>query len=258
MFRSLKILAAVFLIPPAIFAGADTGELIRDAARRDSDKYLKQLLREGADPNAADIHGYTPLMHAAMYGSDRAAEALITGGADIDAVSHSGITALHSAVTSSYASLRTLKLLLENKANPRVRSNDYGSTPLMSAVFRQNSPESIERVRILLEYGADPNDKNLEKYDEDAENRGRGVWLGNTVLMLSAKTGQSEVVKILLEYGADPQTQRHDDHATAAELAERAGYAKIAALIREWKVKHQKISPNKALQLTPKNGAAEH
>ena len=58
---------------------------------------LRLLLKKGADANAADEAGWTPLMLAVRGGKLPAVEALLAAGADAAAQNQQGATALHLA-----------------------------------------------------------------------------------------------------------------------------------------------------------------
>lgn len=60
-------------------------------------KHTVLLLESGADPNIPDNLGETPLMHAVARADFAKAEALVTHGADVNAVSRAGDTALSLA-----------------------------------------------------------------------------------------------------------------------------------------------------------------
>jgi ankyrin repeat protein len=72
---------------------ARDNELIAAAGEGDTSR-LEQLLKEGANANAANKHGYTALMMAAYYGKVQAMKALVLAGADVNARSQEGETAL--------------------------------------------------------------------------------------------------------------------------------------------------------------------
>lgn len=87
---------------------------------------LRHLLVHGADPNATNGFGKTPLMYAVQYNQPKATKILLAHGADpnaattwpdndcIYALSTARITPLHYAVR--YASERVIRLLLVNSA----------------------------------------------------------------------------------------------------------------------------------------------
>jgi hypothetical protein len=66
---------------------------------------LEQILAQGADVNAGDRTGVTPLMRAAYHGELPMVRALIQHGADLDAKDSGGLTALTMAKHSGHAEI---------------------------------------------------------------------------------------------------------------------------------------------------------
>jgi len=67
---------------------------------------VRMLLERGADANAGDRNGNTPLMAAASHGCDREVmRALIKAGAKIDAVGKTGLTAFEQGLASGHDGL---------------------------------------------------------------------------------------------------------------------------------------------------------
>ena len=77
--------------------------------------WTKFLLERGANPNAADKHGVTPLAIAASLGFVEGVESLIKRGARVDVANSSGETPLISAVHRR--DLAMIRLLLKNGAS---------------------------------------------------------------------------------------------------------------------------------------------
>ena len=104
-----------------------TGEtaLHKVVARRDQ-AWLGFLLKKGADPNARDKNGVTPLILSASYRNTDAAEVLITVGADVNQANNAGETPLIRAV--QLRDLAMVRLLLQNKANPDITDNVAGKS----------------------------------------------------------------------------------------------------------------------------------
>ena len=71
----------------------DTALIIASGYCKDG-KIVQILLNAGANPNASDSVGYTPLINAADEGNERAAKKLIAAGADLNARDSDGETAL--------------------------------------------------------------------------------------------------------------------------------------------------------------------
>ena len=110
---------------------------------------LISLLDAGADRDARDGTGLTPLMSAAFMGHEKIVEALLGRGAEIEQKDESGYTALMFAANAGR--LEAAGVLLKNKAAVNTKDKD-GSTPIMFATQHGFS----EVVKLLLSHGADP------------------------------------------------------------------------------------------------------
>ena len=138
--------SGVALEPDAFWEAALDGDL----------EGVSSMLKLGMDANLADVEGRTALMFAAYNGHTEIAKILIGRGAKVDAVDHSHRTALLFAATGPFP--ETVKLLLDNKSNPNVVDNGEHFSPLMHAAAEGN----LDIVKILLEYGADPDLKDVD------------------------------------------------------------------------------------------------
>ena len=85
------------------------------------------LIAKGADINAKDNLGGTPLFWAALEGNEEVAELLIRQGADVNAAGPKGWTALHWAV--AMAQKKSVELLIGEGADVNAKDVIYG-TPL--------------------------------------------------------------------------------------------------------------------------------
>ena len=139
----------------------------------------RKWLEKGADVNARDRKGFTPLILAARAGDLETAKFLITHGPDLNLDSETW-TALKFAANSPHREL--LKLLLENGAETET---ERGYPALFYAARRG----ALESVKLLLEHGADANGRT----DDTTE----------APLHKAAGEGHTEVVKLLIEKGAD-------------------------------------------------------
>ena len=139
---------------------------------------VRLLLRAGADPNAPDDNGLTPLHWGAENSNPMVVTHLLEAGADVRARDNDGYTALHWAAAQS-GNGRVVKVLLDRGADPFAESND-GRTPLHSALRYRADPGVVSR---MLEAGAD------ERV---------------TALQLSVLQGDVMAMDRMLAEGADP------------------------------------------------------
>src|SRR5262249_15597470 len=97
------------------------------AIRNADAQAIRKLLDNGADANAGDAEGNTPLILASFYASPECVALLIENGADVNAANKAGATALIRAATS----YEKTRLLVAAGAKVRVRTADLGNTPLI-------------------------------------------------------------------------------------------------------------------------------
>lgn len=121
---------------------------------------VKSLIAKGADVNAKDERGQTPLHFAARRGHEEIVRLLIAEGADVNVSMEDGSwTPLLDAASNGHT--QVVKLLLEKGAKVDVGDN-YGYTPLYYAIWSEDG----EMVRMLIAAGAD-----VDKRASEAETR---------------------------------------------------------------------------------------
>ena len=169
-------------------------------------------LHAGADANARDDRGFTPLHLAAQNSSAAVIRALTAlTDADPNEPNDTGGTALHLAARLN-PSAAVIEALIDVGADPNLR-DEGGRAPLHLAAWKNPSAAVVEA---LIDAGADPNEPN-----------GRG-W---TPLSLAAKANSEAVVTALIDAGADPN-EPNDRGWTPIQLAANANSeAVVAALI---------------------------
>lgn len=114
---------------------------------------VRDLIREGANVNATDENGLTPLHIVVGYGYDEAAILLIDNQANINAKDVQGDTPLQRAVERE--NLGLVKLLINNGADVSVRDNvnrtplEWAKFFLLQEVYR--SPNNLGKIIKCLE-----------------------------------------------------------------------------------------------------------
>ncbi len=162
----------------AAFANSPLADLI-ERGRRDA---ALELMHSGADVNAAQNDGTTPLHWAAYKLDADLASVLIERGADPNSANRFGSSPLAEAVKA--ANVPLARMLLEAGADVDAPNLD-GETALM-LVSRTGS---FELAQLLLEHGADVN--------------AREMWREQTALMWAADGAYADLVRLYIEHGAD-------------------------------------------------------
>jgi len=133
--------------------GNPDGALIQAAADGNIEA-VKQAIAAGADVNAKDKHGNTPLDLAAREGHKEVAELLIANGANVNAKTNGGWTPLHYAAKEGHKEV--VELLIAEGANVNAKDDIIGRTPLYQAA----SQGYKEIAELLIAKGADVNAKD--------------------------------------------------------------------------------------------------
>src|SRR5580698_8855310 len=114
----------------AVAAMAQQPERFYSATRDNKLTQLKSLLNQKGSANVADDRGITPLMYAAEIGSPDAMRLLIDGGADVNAQNSFGSTPLMWSVSDP----AKVRLLLDHGAEVNTAAKS-GRTALIIAGF---------------------------------------------------------------------------------------------------------------------------
>jgi ankyrin repeat protein len=102
------------------------------AAAEGDVRKAREILHNGADPNAQDDNGWSPLHFAAQAQSVAVATLLLAAGANLELRDSFGNTALWRAVFNYRGNGETVTLLLSSHADP-CAPNDSGVSPVALA-----------------------------------------------------------------------------------------------------------------------------
>jgi ankyrin repeat protein len=248
--------------------GADATTPLQHAALMGTIGEMRRLLEAGADPNAADLEGFTPLMWAVR--DEAKARLLIEQGADVNAVSEAGITPLIAAAGQAQGGA-VVRRLVQAGARPTPAqqmllgtaaggSHDVDTfRALAPALIAADSPAAVQMagdaartqcwacldhmiaagargpaLSLALVFAANNGDAQLVKrlLGLGATLDGRGPQ-GATALIAAATsdTDAAEKVRLLLEAGADPNVPAPDGRTAIAYA--RARHPELTPLLLE-------------------------
>ena len=211
--------AAILAVSLGSFGMTLAGNSLVDAVRSGDRNTVLTMIAQGADVNAPEANGTTPL-HYAVYNEDAdLVERLIKAGAKVSVANDFGSTPMAEAAVVGNAAI--IKILLKGGADVNSRNRE-GQTVLM-AVARTGR---IDAAKLLLDAGAGVNATEQ--------------WGGQSALMWAAAQKQPAMVKLLIEHGADLDArgavrdwQRRITAETRPKDMDRGGYTALLYAARE-------------------------
>jgi len=246
--RDLKGVALLLSLWVVSVAASDgTTDLLRAISTNQPIEKIEALIKAGADVNAANRYGVTPLSLAAGNGADRLLTLLIESGANAkaaDAKLTEGRTLLMLAArTGNVASIRQLVAQGAGSNVVNAAESRTGSTALMWAALENHA----DAVRALVAAGADVNARSKvtayphtppgvigDSLEEGYSYVGqtvlpRGGW---TALMYAARQGALDAARALVDAHAD-LAAADPDGTPALTFAIINGHYDLATLLIE-------------------------
>jgi len=208
-------------------------------------KVAALLLKAGADVDAQNAEGYTPLHYAAHYNASNVAALLLKAGADIEAKDARGYTPLHGA--AHYNAGNSAALLLKAGADIEAGSITSSFTPLRSAMWKNADWVAALLLKAGADIAAGDGDHGtlLHSATNDNSDKVAAVLLkagadieakdvnGNTPLHYAAYHNADKVATVLLENGAN-KNARNDNNETPLDAAKSRRKPEIIHLLENW------------------------
>jgi ankyrin repeat protein len=185
------------------------------------------LIAEGVDINRGGVdkskklYRFAPLHFAVGKGNFKITRALVDAGADLDIPNSDGVTPLMLAMVTKKE--KFAKFLIEKGADVEAK-NKLGSTALITVCSEGDTEEEVRcrLVKLLLDNGADVNARDNEQ---------------STPLMAAALEGFKKVVQLLINNGAHVDA-KDDNKMSASDYARKYKHPETLSIL----LKHQSRS----------------
>ena len=200
-------------VPPSAVEIAAYGGLHAAAAKGDTVE-IDRLVQAGADLEARDGNGRTPLMVAAFRRDDAAAKVLIDAGANLNALDHQSYDVI--TIAAVLDDLAMLKLAIASGGYTRAITSPYSGTALIAAAHLGHA----EVVAALIAARAPLDHVN---------NLGWSALIEAIVLGDGGERHQA-TVRALIDGGADLNLP-DGKGVSPLSLARGRGYARIAEML---------------------------
>jgi ankyrin repeat protein len=176
---------------------------------------IERLVAQGADVDARDRRGRTPVHVAAFASEDEALRALAEAGTNMNALEHRAYDVVTIAAVANDPELMSLAIELGN--DPGLVTSPYLGTALIAAANLGH----VEVVRRLIAAGAPLDHINNLNWTAVME----------SVVLGDGGPNHFAVLDALLSAGAD-RTLADSDGVTPLEHAESRGFAEMAKRLR--------------------------
>ena len=235
--------------------------LIMEAAQNNQVDVIETLVAEGCSVNEPDRYtGKTALHLAAANGSVPCARVLLGAGAELDAQDTRGNTPLMMSVFGGYLEMTSMLVSLGSSVNTRCCLT---RPPIIWAIDHENIP----MIKLLLDSGADPNivdnfdnrsplhfavEQRLERCAEHLVKQGALVNAldisQRSPTLLATRLNSPTIVRFLLESDGDPS---QSDNLGSSPLVDAIyqGYFDIARLLIQFNCRLDVSIPGTSLSL---------
>jgi ankyrin repeat protein len=165
-------------------AGMKDPNILIQACLTSNEESVRLILAFGADPDAVDNSGHTPLLSATKAGSVESAKLLIKYGADPNLqAGPDAETPLAAAISEHNLELVHFYLMYGGDAT-RIMGN--GKTAVLRSITK-TTPAKL--LQLLLDYGTNPDCKDRE---------------GTTAMFTAIQAVRIDLMALLLDHGANP------------------------------------------------------
>ena len=219
-------------------------EQLMDASKIGWESAIEMYLDKGADVNAKNDKGITPLMAASAIGDVKSVKLLVSRGAALDIrANYGGWTALFMAALNGHE--ETVQYLIRAGADVNIQG-DKRSTPLILACMKGHPSIAL----MLINAGANVNAstdlgytalhgaavRGLPKVariliEKGADVNRREVLNNDTPLIYAAVKGNDDTVNILISAGAELDF-KGDNGCTAYLVAKSSGHINVAHILQ--------------------------
>ena len=191
----------------------------------------RRLLRQGARVDEKYFLGLPTLIRAVKDGHIENVRVLVEEGANINAATLDGATAVMECFKEQGTELQILIFLLSNGGSVTLgEQTPSGAFAHQTPVFRAALLGATDAIDVLVRYGANPNERYRFKsgalpFGISDKALRDAMQNGGTALMLATAQGHLSAAKSLVKLGADPgiaiagTTGKH----TALSLARASG-----------------------------------
>ncbi|WP_257265601.1 ankyrin repeat domain-containing protein [Endozoicomonas sp. ONNA2] len=252
----------------ALFGGTEElDEKLLEAVDDGDLASVKAWLEQGADIEARDEYGYTPLFLAVILGNTEILNVLLAEGASVNVRNRSGQTPLHRACSGE-----AVTRLLARGADIEARDN-YGNTPLFSYCHK----DDLEMFKRLLDAGACVNARDdagrtplhdalsgeivQELLARGADIEAKDNNEATPLIAVMTKYDSLEAVKALLATGANIEAsdkfQRTPLHFAASKECYDLGYLEVLLSEGANLETRQEVTQWTPLHLAAKSGSGK-